>query len=537
MCVTATNDSKVRRSALGVLVAVIVSSLLSLPAQASDSTATLSANGVTSKQIIAENNQPGTTEWRIKAKTSVTAVQGFAGTTYAQVGDTVNLYVNTHLPTFTATAFRMGWYQGLGARQIWQSPVTEGTVQPACPLDASVNMVSCSNWSPSIAMKITSAFVPGDYLIKLQAGPEAASYILLTVWDPNSTAAYVIMNRPLVEQGWNTYGGYSYYGGVGPCIIDQISYPPCNRARVVSFDRPYSLGSGSSDFLTNEYPLVALTEKEGLDVTYITDITLSEHPNFLLKHKALLSLDHDESWTYEERMAVQQATNAGVNVVYFGAAAMVRHVRLEPSRLGPDRQEVDYRNSGEDPLSSQGGSPNQITSNTWTNPPASWSPVSQIGVEYSGYLPIGTLTSMTINDASAWVYKNTGLSNGQQLPQVIGSDFDHVIASSETPANISVFAHSLIPGATATIHGVHFPGGSYSDFVYFTYPKSQAGVIDTGNNIWIGDLRPCKPASPTCATTVLRQITNNIIHVFGQGPAGTIQPATSNLETITPAGS
>ena len=66
---TTTNDSRVRRSALGVLVAVIVSSLLSLPAQASDSAATLSANGVTSKQIIAENNQPGTTEWRIKAKT------------------------------------------------------------------------------------------------------------------------------------------------------------------------------------------------------------------------------------------------------------------------------------------------------------------------------------------------------------------------------------------------------------------------------------------------------------------------------------
>ena len=239
----------------------------------------LGPDGVTSSAIIDQNRLAGTSSWKIGSSVSSTVVQGFANLTYAKVGQNVDLYVDSHAASYRAIAYRMGYYHGLGAHEVWRSPVERGIVQPACTVAKATNMVSCANWHKSLVMPITSAFYPGDYLIKLVAGPRAASYVLLTVWDPSSTAAYVIMNRSLVEQGWNTYGGYSYYSGEGACILDDYSYPPCNRARVVSFDRPYDTGDGSSDFLTNEYPLIRLVEKEGLDVTYISDITLSEHPN------------------------------------------------------------------------------------------------------------------------------------------------------------------------------------------------------------------------------------------------------------------
>jgi hypothetical protein len=397
-------------------------------------------------------------------------------------------------------------------------------------------MVSCANWSQSLTMPITSAFVPGDYLIKLIVGPKAASYVLLTIWSPQSTAAYVIMNRSFVEQGWNTYGGYSYYSGVGPCILDTISYPVCNRARVVSFDRPYDTGNGSSDFLTNEFPLVQLCEREGLDVTYISDVTLDEHPNLLLHHRALLSLDHDESWSYAERMAVQNAVAHGVNVAYFGAAAMVRHVRLQASPLGADREEVDYRDAQEDPLNGV-GNPMQVTGNTWESPPASWSPLTQIGEEYSGYLAPGVTAPMVIADASSWVFQGTGLHVGSSLPGVIGSDFDHVIASSATPSDLDILAHSPIPLSQATVSGGEWDGETYSDMVYFTNPQGKAGVIDTGNNVWIGDLRACAPATTNCPMPTLTKITNNILRLFGQGPAGVLRPAVSNVDAVSPYGS
>ena len=496
---------------------------------------TMTANGVQSSAVVIENQLPGTANWQIAPGTSPTAIQGFSTSTQAQVGQTVNIYVNTRLPSYQVEAYRMGWYQGTGARLIWTSPSERGVSQPTCPLDTSINMVACWNWKKSLSLPITEKFVPGDYLLKLVAGPRAASYILLTVWDPSSTATYVVVNRSLVEQGWNAYGGFSYYAGQGPCILDESSYPVCNRARVVSFDRPYDVGFGSSDFLTNEYPLVALMEREGLDVTYITDVTLATYPNVLAHHKVLISLDHDESWTYEERLALQTAQADGLNTVFFGAAAMVRHVRLEPSILGLNRQEVDYRNSYEDPLNGKAAA-GQITGNTWEDPPSSWSPIAQIGLQYSGYLSPNVFVPMVVSDANSWVFRGTRLTNGSSLQNVIASDIDHVVPSGE-PANLDVLAHSPIPTSDGTFGGSTWNGMSYSDMVYFTNPVSHAGTIDTGNNVWVGDLSRCTSATPNCAAPALIHITNNILRVFGQGPAGLIKPAVSNLNSISPAGS
>jgi hypothetical protein len=494
-------------------------------------------DGIKSAAVIEENLKPGSTGWRITPGTDPSAIQGYATSTNAQIGQSVNIYVTTTLPSFHIEAYRMGYYQGKGARLIWTSPTESGVDQPACPLDTSINMVACWNWKMSATMQVTSAFVPGDYLLKLVAGPHAQSYILLTVWDPQSTATYVVVNRSMVEQGWNTYGGYSFYAGQGNCILDDNTYPVCNRARVVSFDRPYESGNGSSDFLTNEYPLVELMEKEGLDVTYVTDITLATYPDLLASHKVLISLDHDEAWTYSERLALQHAQANGLNVIFFGAAAMVRHVRLEPSILGLNRQVVDYRNSYEDPLNAKGTDPMDVTGNTWEVPPASWSPISQIGVQYSGFLAPLVFVPMVVSDASSWVYDNTGLVNGSSIPDVVASDFDHVIDSSGEPSNLDVLGHSPIPDNEATVGGTTWSGVSYSDMVYFTNPTSHAGTLDTGNNVWVGDLAPCTSTNPHCPAPVLSAITNNILRVFGQGPAGLAHPSVSNLASISPAGS
>ena len=493
-------------------------------------------DGVTSLAVIAQNRLRGTSGWRISPRVSPIAIQGFANLTYAAQGQRVRLYVTTRQPTFRVVAYRMGWYHGAGARRVWTSALQRGHQQPACPVTRDTNMVSCANWRVSLTMNVTTSFFPGDYLLKLVAGPRAASYVPLTVWSPRSRATYVVMNRSFVEQGWNAYGGYSFYQGVGHCILDNYTYPPCNRARVVSFDRPYNTGYGSSDFLTNEFPLVQLAEREGLDVTYITDVTLSEHPNLLSHHRVLLSLDHDETWTFAERRAVVNAVAHGVNVVYFGAAAMVRHIRLEPSALGPDRQEVDYRNAAEDPLH-VAANPMQVTGNTWESPPTNWPPLSQIGVQYSGYLTPGVTAPMVITSPSSWVFRGTGLRKGSKIPGVIASDFDHVIASSLTPPNLEILAHSPIPASQATVSGGTWGGVSYSDMVYFTNPKSRAGVIDTGNNVWIGDLRACPPSTTPCAGALLTTMTNNILRLFGRGPAGFSLPSVSNLSRVTPAGS
>ena len=114
------------------------------------------------------DDRPGTTAWEIHG--SHAGIAGFASQVYARMGQRVTLYVSTTGPWFRAQAFRMGWYQGKGARLIWTSPQVTGSRQPPCPVRSGVNMVACDNWSPSLTFTVTRAFVQGDYLIKL-AGP------------------------------------------------------------------------------------------------------------------------------------------------------------------------------------------------------------------------------------------------------------------------------------------------------------------------------------------------------------------------------
>jgi hypothetical protein len=492
--------------------------------------------GVEARWVVDENKRPGTASWQIPPGTPENQIVGFSSLNYAEVGDLANLYVSTPSPSFTVTAYRMGWYQGLGARAVWTSPDVPGHVQPACPLTAGVNMVSCDNWTSSLTVPITKVFVQGDYLLKLTGSGGQEGYIPLTVWDPTSQAAYLVVNRTFTEVGWNTYGGYSFYQGTGPCPAGSSTYPVCNRARILSMDRPYDSGYGASDFLGNEYPLIQFCEEHGLDVTYVTDVTLSEHPELALAHKAILSLGHDETWSYDERLAVVNARSQGVNLVFFGAAAVLRHVRLEASPLGPDRLVVDYRDSSADPLNGV-GDPMQVTGNTFASPPTNLPPESLTGELYSGYLNGTATVPFVVADPTSWVFKGTGLKTGSQLPGVIMSDVDHLSGSTLMPQNIQVLGHSPIPLALSYTNEGAWAGYTYSDMTYYTDPATKAGVLDTGTVNWIYSMSSCKATAPGCPAAQVEAITGNILWLFGQGPAGLTTPSVANWQTIVPAGS
>jgi hypothetical protein len=307
-------------------------------------------------------------------------------------------------------------------------------------------------------------------------------------------------------------------------------YPICTRARVVSFDRPYGYGGGAADFLGNEYPLVRFAEQHGLDVTYATDLTIEEHPDFLAHHTTLLSLGHDECWSLGERQAAVAAEQHGLNIVFFAASAVLRHVRPQPSPLGPDRELVDYRDSGADPLLGK-VSPLEVTGNTWSSPPANWPEISFVGERYSGFRePGATPSPFVVADGSAWIFSGTGLTTGTRVPDMLLSDFDQ-FDPEEHPADLQIFAHSPIPRAN-TESETSIRGGPASDMTYYTDPQSLAGVFDTGTNNWIPAMLPCAPALAPCPAGVVDQMTGNLLRTFARGPAGRSQPSVANWAQV-----
>jgi hypothetical protein len=483
-------------------------------------------DGAEARWVIEENDKPGSTAWRIRGPHG--GIEGFANQVYVRAGQRVTLYVSTAGPRFRAEAFRMGYYQGKGARLIWESGEVAGRGQPGCPVATGTNMVACDNWKPSLTFTVTRAWVQGDYLIKLVGSGHAQSYVPLTVWDPASTATYVIKNDVFTWQAWNPYGGYDYYQGLGSCPAG--GYPLCSRSKVVSYDRPYAAEDGSGNFLVLEYPLVRWAEKHGLDVTYATDLTVQEHPGYLLKHKVLLSLGHDECWSYGEREAAVRAYGTGMNIVFFAASPILRHVRTQASPLGQDRELVDYRDSAADPLDSVPGDAMQVTGNEWSSPPSSWPEYDFVGDTYSGFLEPGSYTGFRVADASAWVFAGTGLKNGEIVPGVVGSDTDEFQEAAGQPADDQIFGHSPVSLSA----GQHNVSPWFSDMTYYTNASTGAGVIDSGTNNWIPALdHNAGCGRGVCESTVVSRVTGNIMKLFGEGPAARHQPSVANWRQVT----
>ena len=232
----------------------------------------------------------------------------------------------------------------------------------------------------------------------------------------------------------------------------------------------------------------------------------------------------------------ERALDRGVNLVFFGAAALVRHARLQPSPLGPDRELVDYRDSSEDPLDTSGGA-NTVTGNTFATPPTSDPVTSLVGSEYSGYvLPAVASLPFVVYAVTSWIFKGTGLKAGASVPGVIRSDINHVNPTA-APSDLEVLGHSPIPLADAYSNQGQWNGDTYSDMTYYTRPTGGGGVFDSGTVNWLYALNPCASTGGSCTGLAVGLITANLLRAVGGGPAGKSHPSVPNAKTVVPPGS
>jgi hypothetical protein len=461
-----------------------------------------------SARLQSENALAGTAEWKLTDGADDHEIEGFASATSVNQGESFSLYVSTVAPTFHVEVYRMGYYQGLGARLIYPSPEMAGVKQAAPTVTPVTNMVEAS-WKPSLLLA-TSAWPGGDYLIKLVASTGKQRYVPLTVRNDSGTAAFVVINAVTTWQAYNIWGGYDLYEGQNRSGSDFA-----HRARTVSFDRPYTLGDGAGDFLGLEYPLVSLVESLGLDVTYVTDTDLQRRPNPLLGHKAAISLGHDEYYSILMRQSLEEARDRGVNLAFLGANAVFRHIRLAPSPLGADRRQVDYKSAREDPL--RGKNDADVTVN-WREPPNN-DPESQLIGDFYQCNPVRA--DMVVVDPANWLFEGTAATAGLKLPNVVGSEYDRYDPTVPGPADVEILTHSpLRCGGRA----------DFAEATYYTAPGG-AGVFASGTTNWVGNMDAhCQPDG--CAGRVLGPVMANLLAAFGSGPAGLVHPSNPAQSTV-----
>jgi len=192
---------------------------LSLSLEGFGAATAVSAAATCANAIVCENQIPGTdpSVWDISGAGDP-SIQGFATDISVNVGTTVNFKILTTASSYSIDIYRMGYYQGSGARKVDSvAPSAKlPQAQPACLTDAATGLVDCGNWAVSASWAVPSSAVSGIYFARLTTSTGAASQIVFVVRNEASRSDIVFRTDDSTWQAYNAYGGNSLYHGTAP---------------------------------------------------------------------------------------------------------------------------------------------------------------------------------------------------------------------------------------------------------------------------------------------------------------------------------
>jgi hypothetical protein len=517
-----------------IVLTVLWALLLTHPAAAQLSSCENPANPVAQ-----ENCLPGTTDWMVTQPLG--DIEGFAYPPSVNIGESVNLYVNTTAANYQLAIYRSGYYGGAGGRLVLDVGEQAGVVQPACSSDLyQTGLVSCANWTPSYTLDVPDTWVSGVYVAKLtRADSGGETYMLFVVRDDARPSQMLYQQSLFTYHAYNGYGGKSLYEfNSGECTTDSANV----RASHVSLFRPYQPGmditsNGYNNFFRAEYPLVRWLEQQGYDVTYSTNLDTHRSgvegaENQLLKHSVFISGGHDEYWTQAMHEAVQAARDTGVHLAFLSANTHYWRVRLEadPWTGEADSVVITYKTT-------ERGAPDPSGEHTGTfrDPNGANAPENALlGVIYIGdndsiMFPLRVGAVYTSDP----LYRHTDL---QTMPPdtyillgdgIMGWEWDSVIDNGLTPQGLTILAGSPVYGLMVFELGENAANRIGGSLAYTTYYRtdSDALVFAAGTVQWSWGLG-AQGVNITPVEPYVQQITYNLFADMG------VQPATPSSDLI-----
>jgi len=443
--------------------------------------------------IVLENAHLGTDSWKIpRGKEASIQIQAYASATSVLPGQELAFYVSTqHEGTiYSIDIYRLGWYAGYGGRLMTSVQYQAGHAQgyydsanhrlvdcTSCHIDPKTGLVE-AEWQPSYTLAVPPDWTTGIYLAKFTDANGKQTYVPFDVRG-NAHSLYVAVTPDTTYAAYNEWGGYSLYQAGTNVPVDESTN--LQRAVKVSFDRPYAVDNGSSQVLVFEADAIHWLERQGYDLSYISDVDLHHKPSQLLDHRAYLSLGHDEYWSKEMRDGVERARDKSVGLAFLGADASYWQIRFEPDSVGtPDRTIVCYKvqtvnnDLALDPLY---GQDNTRLTTHWRDPIVARPENALIGIMYSDLTHQQQGFPWRVSSqAKSALLDGTGLQAGQQYGcGLVGYEWDRAFANGTSPAGLQVL------GASLTINDSKI--ADTSDTTYYIAP-SGAMVFATGSIYW-----------------------------------------------------
>jgi hypothetical protein len=387
--------------------------------------------------------------------------------------------------------------------------------------------VEARDWPVFQSLTIPTDWTSGIYVVRLISsgdvtGTPYVAYISFVVRDDHRASDIIFQSSVNTNQAYNNWGGKSLYATNSSGGIPAVK---------VSFNRPSAVGPwGMGDFIYWESNLLRFLEREGYDVTYNTNVDTERNGIFLKRHKAFLSVGHDEYWSTGMRQNVEVLRNLGVNLGFFGANAVYWQVRYEDSPFTGEsyRTIVSYKETAaaQDPLALDENTTNDymITTqfrsdmlNHAANPEDRLIGVKAHAAFRAGLWELPMTVIVPTDSQYQWVFAGTGLAPGASvvLPGLLGFETDSASDPDSTP-----------PSGTQILASSPDPTG-FSNMTIYQWDRgwnfTRSKVFATGSMNWGHGVDNTAPETTEFVHPIAQQMTRNVLDCFIGKPV--CQPA------------
>ena len=459
---------------------------------ASDPLNTAGAQTVSAAATIqAENALPGTTSWYV-ADPDQSAIAGYASDVSFRSGDRVTLYVDSRADPFSYTVYRMGYYQGLGGREVLRGRVAANGAQPEPTISddrpGGARLLT-TGWHPSTSFTVDPAWVSGFYLVKLEdADTGRASYASFVVRSPDP-APLVVNLSTNTWQAYNDWGGLSLYSG----------------AHIVSFQRPYEETHGAGQYFRFDRPLIEYLERHGMPVSYATDEDARAGREAGPLTRLVIVDGHGEYQDLAERRYLAALPRAGVSLAFMGGNDLVWQARFDDAA----HQMSVWRTRRRDPVDHGSGATTR------------WELVGWHGNALTGEMqawgrPVKTERAYATGH---WAWKGAAVSPGTVLGPLEGNEFDGVVVNAATPSHLTVLARSplgkrspnpAVPPAVQAMTMLERPGRGFvfsAGMTNFDWFLDYPGVTPAS---WVSP-KPGKYPTGSQVSERIRRLVGNLL--------------------------
>lgn len=393
-------------------------------------------------------------------------IEGYAGKLSYEPGEELTLHLSSRGETDVCTVeiARIGRNREV----VWSQNEVKVIHQPT-PEDAYAR--GC-DWSATLSFTLPAEWAPGYYEVLFRAnGDEVletpAFFVLRSAQSVTSPKILLVLTTNTYS-AYNDWGGNNLYtGGVQvsferPIAPGLLRRPPGELLRAATphgtydpelarqrdyIDRHKVSGwSAAAGWFNWEEPFVVWAEENAIELDYAVSSDLELHPEVLDGKNLVLSVGHDEYWSWGMRDTLEQFVAEGGNVAFFSGNSVGWQVRLDAD--GRTMTSYKYDALTKDPV--RDTDDRRFLTGCWSDPVIGRPENLLTGVSFTrgGYARVGYGVPRGTGGYSVWrpdhwVFEGTGLRYGD----LVGSE--NVVVGYEADGCEFVLSEDGLPRPTS----------------------------------------------------------------------------------------